>query len=204
MTDIEQALSAKADQLNAIDLIGGPRTILVTSVSVDAAKDQPVVIYFEGDDGKPFKPSKGMGRVCMAVWGTTKENWVGQSLTLFREPTVTWGGQAVGGIQISHMTGLSEPRKVAHRMSRSKSGIIVIRPLEVAKNKEPEPNDTDFDVIVGVAKMAAKKGMAAYLEFWTAQDRAAQSYLVGSGDHEECKTAANLHDNPPKSEDDGS
>ena len=64
---------ATRDQLNADDLIGGPRTITVTRVSKMKEPDQPIAIYFEGDGGKPYKPGKSMRRVLLRTKvGTTQ------------------------------------------------------------------------------------------------------------------------------------
>lgn len=67
MTDLSQTIAPKSDQLNADDLIGGPRTIKVTRVSAMKEPDQPIAIYFEGDNGKPYKPGKSMRRVLVHV-----------------------------------------------------------------------------------------------------------------------------------------
>ena len=58
--DMKPTIVAKSDQLNADDLIGGPKTIKITRVTVTERAEQPCVINFEGDDGKPWKPSKSM------------------------------------------------------------------------------------------------------------------------------------------------
>ena len=66
--DISKTIAPKSEQLNADDLIAGPRTITVTSVSF-VAEDQPVAIHFAGDEGKPYKPCKSMRRVLVRAWG---------------------------------------------------------------------------------------------------------------------------------------
>ena len=70
MTDLAKTIEPKSDQLNADDLIAGPRTIVITAVRANAGSaEQPVSISFEGDDGKPYKPCKSMRRVMVHVWG---------------------------------------------------------------------------------------------------------------------------------------
>ena len=66
--DISKTIAPKSEQLNADDLIAGPRTITVTSVKL-VAEDQPVAIHFAGDEGKPHKPCKSMRRVLVRAWG---------------------------------------------------------------------------------------------------------------------------------------
>ena len=101
--DISKTIAPKSEQLNADDLIAGPRTITVTSVKI-VAEDQPVAIHFAGDEGKPYKPCKSMRRVLVRAWGATGRNYVGKSMTLFLDEQVRFGGAAVGGIRISHLS----------------------------------------------------------------------------------------------------
>ena len=54
--DMSKFIAARSDQLNADDLLGGPRTITVTQVRGTDAADQPVAVHYEGDQGKTFKP----------------------------------------------------------------------------------------------------------------------------------------------------
>ncbi|MBK8200630.1 MAG: hypothetical protein IPK75_20025 [Acidobacteria bacterium] len=82
----------KSDQLNADDLLSGPRTITITKVSGTGAADQPVAVHFEGDDGKPYKPCKSMRRVMIAGWGVDAAQYVGRSMTLYCDPKVVFGG----------------------------------------------------------------------------------------------------------------
>src|SRR5690348_5899593 len=97
----------KSDQLNSDDLISGPRTITITRVSAnEGSPEQPISISFEGDDQKPYKPCKSMRRVMVHIWGPDASQYVGRSMTIYRDPKVQFGGMAVGGIRISHMTDI--------------------------------------------------------------------------------------------------
>jgi hypothetical protein len=129
VTDLSLAIAPKSDQLNTDDLIGGPRTIVVTRVTVSPG-EQPVAIYFSGDGGKPYKPCKSMCRVLVIQWGADGDLYVGRSMTLYRDPTVTWGGMAVGGIRISHLSDISADAKMALTESRKARGIYTVRRLE--------------------------------------------------------------------------
>ncbi|WP_227439225.1 hypothetical protein [Methylobacterium sp. W2] len=46
MTDLSRTITPKSDQLNADDLIGGPRTITVSRVSNTGKPDQPIAVNF--------------------------------------------------------------------------------------------------------------------------------------------------------------
>jgi hypothetical protein len=67
--NLNATIIPKSDQLNADDLISGPRTIKITAVESGSA-EQPVSIQYHGGTGRPYKPSKSMRRVLVAMWGT--------------------------------------------------------------------------------------------------------------------------------------
>jgi hypothetical protein len=93
--DLSKTIAPKSEQLNADDLIAGPRTITVTSVKL-VAEDQPVAIHFAGDEGKPYKPCKSMRRVLVRAWGADGAQYVGKSMTLFLGDRARPGDQVVG------------------------------------------------------------------------------------------------------------
>jgi hypothetical protein len=133
--DLGATIAPKSDQLNADDLIVGPRTILVTAVKARASTgqgDQPVAVHFEGDGGKPYLPCKSMRRVLVHVWGRDGGAYVGRSITLFRDDSVVFGGAAVGGIRISHMSELARPVTLSLTASKASRKPYVVQPLVVA------------------------------------------------------------------------
>jgi hypothetical protein len=132
MIDLRGTIKPKSDQLNADDLIGGPLTIRITAVSV-AEGEQPVSISFEGDGGKPFKPGKSMRRVLVNLWGPDGAAYVGRSLTLYRDEEVVFGGVAVGGIRISHMSHLQRETTMALTATKAKRKPFTVRPLVAEK-----------------------------------------------------------------------
>jgi len=151
MTDLSLTIDPKSDQLNADDLIGGPRTILVTRVSGRDTAEQPIAINFEGDNGKPYLPCKSMRRVLVQVWGKDGNQYPGRSMTLYRDPAVKFGGLEVGGIRISHMSHLDEPKTMALTATRASRKPFTVRPLP--KSQQPE-----------AATDPAAKWAAAYIE----------------------------------------
>ena len=133
--DISKTIEPKSDQLNADDLIAGSKTIKIRDVKVIDSETQPVSIYFEGDDNKPYKPSKGMRRALVAIWGADAKDFIGRSLTLYRDDKVKFGGLEVGGIRISHASHIKEPVRVLETVSRGKRRPFTIDVLKTAKNK---------------------------------------------------------------------
>lgn len=135
--DMSRFIEAKSDQLNADDLIGAPRTITITRVTGNEG-DQPIAIHYQGDNGKPFKPCKTIRRVLMGVWGRYANEYVGKSMTLYRDDTVTFGGLQVGGIRISHMSGIDKETTVVVMKSKGKKAGMKILPLAAgAAQDEP-------------------------------------------------------------------
>lgn len=138
MVDMSRFVEAKSDQLNADDLIGAPRTITVTRVTGNDG-DQPVSIHYDGDSGKPFKPCKTMRRILLAVWGRNAADYVGRSMTLYRDDGVTFGGLNVGGIRISHMSHIDKEMLVVVMKTKGKKAGIKIMPL-VQQQRQADPN----------------------------------------------------------------
>ncbi|HCK83141.1 MAG TPA: hypothetical protein DHW63_01040, partial [Hyphomonadaceae bacterium] len=136
MTDFAQTIEPKSDQLNADDLIAGPITIAITGVSV-VGGDQPAAIHFEGDNGKPYKPCKTMRRLLVMLWGADSTAFTGRRLTLFREPTVRFGRDEVGGIRISHMSHIPGPRTVPLTVTRGSRKPYTVQPMPAPRDAAP-------------------------------------------------------------------
>jgi hypothetical protein len=130
MGDLSAVIVPKSDQINADDLIAGPRTITITDVRVSPGTEQPVSIFFEGDKGKPFRPCKSMTRLMVSVWGPDSAKYPGNAMTIYRDPSVKWAGMAVGGIRISHMSGLTSRMEIALTETKGKRKITVVEPLK--------------------------------------------------------------------------
>lgn len=155
-----EALAPRSDQLNADDLIAGPRVIKITAARiVRDGRDTKIVINFEGDNGKPWKPCKTMGRAMVMVWGITEpEQLVGKSLRLYRDPEVRFGDQgAVGGIRISHMSHISGKKVVKLTVSQGKKGNYEFSPL--VTEVKLEPIDQARNAIANAADLEALKSV---------------------------------------------
>lgn len=151
--DMTPSLAPKSNQLNSDDLITGPRTITITSVVAGNA-EQPVAVHFEGDQGKPWYPAKSMRRVLVAAWGADAAQYVGRSLTLFRDPEVSYGGIKVGGIRISHLSHLDNPLSIALTVTRQKRQPYKVLPLAVTKAAAPAAPAAEVVSLVGAARAA--------------------------------------------------
>lgn len=162
--DMAATIAPKSDQLNADDLISGPRTITITRVSGNDNPDQPVNVFYESDNGKPFRPCKSMRRVMVHVWGPDAQAYVGRSMTIYRDPAVQFGGMQVGGIRISHMSHIDRVQQMALTATRAKRAPFRVEPLKDAP--KPATTETDEEYLKKSARDAAKKGTEAFKDWW--------------------------------------
>lgn len=147
MIDMRHTIAPKSDQLNADDLISGPMTIRISDMRLMESPEQPIACFYEGDDGRPFKPCKSMRRVMVQVWGPDARAYIGRSMTLYRDPGVMFGGQRVGGIRISHMTHIDKPVTMALTATRANRKPFTVQPLAGASppdQQQPRASASDF------------------------------------------------------------
>ena len=128
--DMTASIAAKSDQLDAVDLLSGPQTFTIERVSEHNA-EQPFNFHL-ADFPRVWRPGKSMRRVIVAAWGGKVANYVGKSLTLYCDPSVEFGGAAVGGTRISHMTGIDKPLKVPLLIKKGRSAVFTVQPLKEA------------------------------------------------------------------------
>jgi hypothetical protein len=156
MTDLGTTIAPKSDQLNADDLIAGPKTIRVTKVTSNpGAPEQPISVYFDGDNNKPYKPGKSMRRVLVQVWGKDGDAYVGRSMTLYRDQGVQFGGIAVGGIRISHMSHIDAPVTMALTATRASRKPYTVKPLEVSAQAPAKDPSAALEAAMRAAKSKA-------------------------------------------------
>lgn len=106
MASVYQAMQAKSDQLNFVDIGTSEVILFITGVNVTNS-DQPVSIFYQGCGDRPYKPSKGMIRVLSEAWGDESDNWIGKSIKLYGDPTVKWAGKEIGGLRIRALSDIN-------------------------------------------------------------------------------------------------
>lgn len=140
MITMLETIAPKSVQMNADDLMAGQtKTIKITKVTLIAG-EQPCSLYYEGDNGKPYKPGLSMRRVLVRVWGDDANNYIGRSLTLYCDPKVTFGGTEVGGIRIANMSDIDKPITIALTASQKSRKPFTVKPLIVGTS----PSADDF------------------------------------------------------------
>lgn len=165
MTDLSKTIAPKSDQMNADDLIGGPVDILITAVK-GGDDIQPINIFYQGDNGKPYKPCKSMRRILVSAWGSNGHEYVGRTLRLFCDPQVKFGGIAVGGIRVSHMSHIEKDLTVALTASKAVRKPYTVKRLDVSP---PPPSLTKEDAIQ-MGKSAASCGTDTFKAWWNSKD----------------------------------
>lgn len=137
MSDITFALEAKSNQLSAVDIMGCNRIIKIRDVKVTKS-DQPVAVFFDGDNNRPWMPSKGMRRILAGAWGKESKDWIGRYAELFFEPSVLWAGKPVGGIRVKALSDIpANGLELTLAISKQKREIYNVHLLEVKASEYP-------------------------------------------------------------------
>ncbi len=132
--DISETLAPKSDQLDAVDLLGGPQTFTIAKVS-KGNSEQPVQIAL-AEFPRVWRPGKSMRRVLAACWGTDAATWVGRRVTLYCDESVTFGNDVVGGTRIAALSHIDQAKKIPLLVKRGKSATFTVQPLAEASNAE--------------------------------------------------------------------
>jgi hypothetical protein len=130
ISNLNDTIIPKSDQLNSEQLLSGSITVKIVGVTRGSA-EQPVIINYEGDNGRPYKPCKSMRKVMIFAWGEDGNKWIGRSMTLFNKTDVRFGGVEVGGIRISHMSDIERDISVSLTATRGKKEPHIIKKLSL-------------------------------------------------------------------------
>jgi len=144
VSDMSQVITPRSDQLNSDSLLSGPLTIRIREVDIRPGTEQPVSVFYDGDEGKPWKPCKSTSRVLVAAWGPDASKYAGRSVTLYRDPDVKWGGMAVGGIRISHVSHIEKALVLALTEKKGSKKMTTVQPLKVEQQRQEPTDDPAF------------------------------------------------------------
>ena len=158
VSNLRDTIVPKSNQLNSEQLLYGPLTITVTSVA-RGSDDQPIVIHYRGENGRPYLPCKSMRKVLIFAWGEDGNQWVGRSMTLFNDLAVKWAGVAVGGIRISHMTHIEREISLQLTATRGKKEPFIVKMLT-------PPTDDRVEKFRAALTKKAGEGLAAIVDAW--------------------------------------
>ena len=185
VSSLSDTILPKSDQLNADQLLGGPLNITVTGVK-RGTEDQPVVISYEGDNGRPYKPCKSMRKVLIFAWGDDGREWVGKSMTLYNNPDVKFGGVKVGGIRISHLSHIERDIALSLTATKGKKEVFTIHLLQ------HKPQLIDTAQALETLRVAAEKSMDSLKSAWLGMTPELRSAIDPSGCPEHLKAIARV------------
>jgi len=141
--DFGETLTAKSDQLNADDLVGGAITVQIIDAKRGDSPEQPLVLRLS-DGHRPWKPCKTARRILAACVGSTNTGaLIGRWVRLYRDPDVTWAGKAVGGIRVDGMSGLAKPVTIALALNKKAKAEHRISPIQPPTADKPSQPPTD-------------------------------------------------------------
>lgn len=167
----------RSDQWNADDFIGGPRTFTIAGVKVGTAEQKYDIELVEGD-GRAWRPPLTMLRLLIAAWGDEAAEWTGRRVTLYRDESVRFGSDAVGGIRVSHMSHLpgNKPLTAMLTSTRGRRARHTVEPLPDAPAKAaggkrftPAEMIAAFDAL-GVTVEQLEKRVGCAHDKWTPDD----------------------------------
>lgn len=132
LRDIRSTIIPRSDQLNFDQLILGPVVVTVTHVTAGNA-EQPIVVHYEGENGRPYKPGLTMRRILALGWGSDTEPWAGRSMELYGDPTIRFGKEVVGGIRISRMSHIPKAIEASLAVTKGKKAMNRVEPLRMSE-----------------------------------------------------------------------
>lgn len=151
--DISNTIAADSTQVNAEDVIGPPRIVTITGVS-KGSTEQPVNIELAEFPGKSFRPCKSMRRVLVQAWGPNASEYVGRRMSIFNDPTVKFGGQAVGGVRIKALSHIGKSLTIPLMVTRGKRAPYTVDPLPDAPTSISAEAVAEFEQRIGAASTA--------------------------------------------------
>ena len=160
--ELVKSVEPDSSQLNADDLASGPITVTISGVW-RGNKDQPIQVALVGHD-RVYRPCKSMRRILIASFSDEPKKWVGQRMTLFCDPEVLWAGVKVGGIRISHLSGISEPRVFMLTKSRGKREEVTIRPIATPTSEEQKYISDATEELATASSLDVLKGYGQILK----------------------------------------
>lgn len=153
----------RSDQWNADDFIGHERTFTIAGVKVGAAEQKYDIELVEGE-GRVWRPPLTMLRLLIAAWGDEAEQWKGRRVTLYRDESVRFGPESVGGIRIAAMSDLPSGKPFTTKLTtaRGKRGTFTVNPLpdSPAPAASSEPTLAEINATTNVDDLRAMWGRA--------------------------------------------
>lgn len=174
----------RSDQINAEDFLSGPKTYTIAGVRVGTA-EQKYDIALEGEQ-RVWRPPLTVLRTLMKAWESDDSaDWIGKRVTLYCDESVSFGRERVGGIRVSHVSGIEKPVTVSVTATRGKRTKVTVQPLPDAPEQPAQSTgEIPADVVETAAKAKADGNLAAYRE-WLEGNQAPPEVIAYVKDQEQ-------------------
>lgn len=149
-----------SDHITSELFTAGPDTFTIAGVvetTLEGDKQRHAVQLKELN-GKTWVPALTVLKALASIWGMETSNWVGQRLTLYRDPKVKIGKEVVGGIRVSHVTGITEPKTVKVKGAMNRPVSYTFQPLPDAASA-PTQDTISQQAWQEISSLAAEKGI---------------------------------------------
>ena len=157
--DITEAAAPRSDQINADDLMPGPRVVTLVETRKGSVEQPVEIVTAEFGPRRPYRPGKSMIRVLINAWGAEASAYAGRRMMIYRDPEISFGSDKVGGIRISHMSDIDKKLTLALTITRGKRKPYVVEPLSDALPViTPEQAD---DIIASIEAATDRAGLDA-------------------------------------------
>lgn len=183
MTTVDKVTAEpRSDQWNSDDFIGGPKTFTIASVKVGTAEQKYDIELVEGG-GRCWRPPLTMLRLLIAAWTDEAAIWKGRRVTLYRDESIRFGPETVGGIRVSHMSHLPGNKTFTARLtsSRGRKTPYTVEPLPDAPLTTPKPPSADKIIdafsALGVTLHQLETRVCTTHDLWTPDDLATLATL---------------------------
>ena len=135
--EIGGTLAPKSEQMDAIDLVTGPRIFTITDIT-GGTDEQPINVHLDGFP-RPWRPGVTMRRLMFKAWGGQRwREYIGRQVELYNDESVRFGPDQTGGIRIRSLSHIGN-ESVTHTLpiSKTKYGKFTVQPLTERSVKEP-------------------------------------------------------------------
>ncbi|MGC5028182.1 hypothetical protein ACLQ3K_25835 [Tsukamurella sp. DT100] len=148
------AVKKNTDQLNYEDFLGG-KTMVATITGIKVGTKEAQYDISISEDSRVWRPPATLLKIMEAIWGEESDNWIGQRVQLFGDPNVMMAGKKVGGIRLSHVSGISETSRLLLSTTRGNKAVFVVEPLADLPPAPSTLTDTEVDAqIENIARAA--------------------------------------------------
>lgn len=135
--DISKYMEVDSNRLNADDLISSPIVVQIMDVKVGS----DVKITISGGH-KPFLPCKTCLRILAGAHKTKNAaKWIGTWMRLYRDDSVRWAGEEVGGVRIDALSCVEETMTLTLNESNKRKTQWKIQPLKPPATDAPTRAD---------------------------------------------------------------